>query len=156
MNMMNLRFSVAYMLIIGGLTNYYIMPNVMLNDVTNIRNSLGKFYLAGVMAFIMAILEVLMFDIHNKTITVSYYIPLFACTSAPIRLEIQLVDSAVKCLSALTSVTAMKITNCEYVANMIELSDQAMGMIQSSLKISIYQCKYLILILDQVQDLSKY
>lgn len=79
MNMMNLRFSVAYMLIIGGLTQYYVMPNVMLNDVANIRNSLGKFYLAGVMAFIMAILEVIMFDIHNKTITISYYIPLFAC-----------------------------------------------------------------------------
>jgi hypothetical protein len=67
------------------------------------------------------------------TLSSTNYIPLFACTSAPIRLEIQLVDSAVKCLSALTSVTAMKITNCEYVANMIELSDNAMGMIQSSL-----------------------
>jgi hypothetical protein len=67
------------------------------------------------------------------TLSSTNYIPLFACTSAPIRLEIQLVDSAVKCVHALTSVTAMKITNCEYVANMIELSDQAMGMIQSSL-----------------------
>ena len=67
------------------------------------------------------------------TLSSTNYIPLFACTSAPLRLEIQLVDSAVKCCHALTAVTAMKITNCEYVANMIELSDQAMGMIQSSL-----------------------
>ena len=67
------------------------------------------------------------------TLSSTNYIPLFACTSAPLRLEIQLVDSAVKCLHALTAVTALKITNCEYVANMIELSDQAMGMIQSSL-----------------------
>lgn len=67
------------------------------------------------------------------TLSSTNYIPLFACTSAPIRLEIQLVDSAVKCVHALSSVTGMKITNCEYVANMIELSDQAMGMIQSSL-----------------------
>ena len=67
------------------------------------------------------------------TLSSTNYIPLFACTSAPIRLEIQLVDSAVKCIHSLTAVTAMKITNCEYVANMIELSDQAMGMIQSSL-----------------------
>ena len=67
------------------------------------------------------------------TLSSNCYVPLFACTSAPIRLEIQLVDSAVKCCHALTAVTGMKITNCEYVANMIELSDQAMGMIQSSL-----------------------
>lgn len=67
------------------------------------------------------------------TLSSTNYIPLFACTSAPIRLEIQLVDSAVKCVHALSAVSALKITNCEYVANMIELSDQAMGMIQSSL-----------------------
>lgn len=67
------------------------------------------------------------------TLSSTNYIPLFACTSAPIRLEIQLVDSAVKCCHALTAVTALKINNCEYIANMIELSDQAMGMIQSSL-----------------------
>jgi hypothetical protein len=67
------------------------------------------------------------------TLSATNYIPLFACTSAPIRLEIQLVDSAVKCIHSLTAVTALKITNCEYIANMIELSDQAMGMIQSSL-----------------------
>jgi hypothetical protein len=67
------------------------------------------------------------------TLSSTNYIPLFACTSAPIRLEIHLVDSAVKCLHTLTAVSAMKITNCEYVANMIELSDEAMSMIQSSL-----------------------
>ena len=67
------------------------------------------------------------------TLSSNNYLPLFACTSAPLRLEIQLVDSSVKCINSLTAVTAMKITNCEYIANMIELSDQAMGMIESSL-----------------------
>jgi hypothetical protein len=64
----------------------------------------------------------------------SQYIPLFACTSAPLRMEIQLVDSAVKCIASLTNITALKITNCEYVANFIELSDQAMSIVQSSLQ----------------------
>jgi hypothetical protein len=44
-----------------------------------------------------------------------------------------LVGSGVQCLGAVASVSTLKITNCEYVANMIELSDSAMGMIQSSL-----------------------
>jgi hypothetical protein len=66
------------------------------------------------------------------------YIPLFACTSAPLRLEITLVDSLNKALAS-TAVIGNPtggvglITNCEYVAQMIELSDGAMGMIQSSL-----------------------
>jgi hypothetical protein len=31
------------------------------------------------MAFIMGILEVLMFDMHNKTVSINYYAPLFLC-----------------------------------------------------------------------------
>ena len=61
------------------------------------------------------------------------YLPLFACTSAPIRMEIQLVDSAIKGLASITSVSALKLSNCEYIANYIELSDQAMGMVYASL-----------------------
>jgi hypothetical protein len=61
------------------------------------------------------------------------YIPLFACTSAPIRLELQLIDSAIKGVATVGAITAMTVSNVEYVATMIELSDQAMGLIQSSL-----------------------
>ena len=75
--MMTLKFSVTYMIITGFLTHYYIMSNVMTNDVANITNNISKLYLSCVMACIMGILEVLMFDIHNKTISIKYYIPLF-------------------------------------------------------------------------------
>ena len=68
------------------------------------------------------------------TLSVNNYIPLFAATSAPLRLEIQLVDSAVKCCASLTAITALKITNCEYIGNFIELSDQAMSIVQHSLQ----------------------
>jgi len=66
------------------------------------------------------------------------YFPLFAATSAPIRLELQLAPNALSCINSVSALVAgtggiMKITNCEFVANMIELSDQAMSMIQSSL-----------------------
>jgi hypothetical protein len=53
------------------------MSNVMTNDIANITNNLSKIYLACIMAFIMGILEVLMFNLHNKTASLNYYIPLF-------------------------------------------------------------------------------
>ena len=73
----NLRYSVVYMIVTGFLTHYFIMSNIMTNDVENITNNLSKTYLSCIMAFIMGILEVLMFDIHNKTVSWRYYIPLF-------------------------------------------------------------------------------
>jgi len=74
---MTLKFSVAYMIITGFLTHYYVMSNVMTNDLANITNNISKVYLSCVMSSIMGILEVLMFDIHNKTISYKYYLPLF-------------------------------------------------------------------------------
>jgi hypothetical protein len=76
---MSLNYSVSYMMITGFLTHYFIMSNVMTNDVANITNNLSKIYLSLVMAFIMGILEVLMFDMHNQTISLKYYIPIFLC-----------------------------------------------------------------------------
>ena len=62
------------------------------------------------------------------------YLPLFAMTSAPLRMEIQLVDSGFKALNASAAITSIGITNCEYIANFIELSDSAMSMVYSSLQ----------------------
>ena len=62
------------------------------------------------------------------------YLPLFAMTSAPLRMEIQLVDSGYKALNAGSAVASIGITNCEYIANFIELSDSAMSMVYSSLQ----------------------
>ena len=59
------------------------------------------------------------------------YFPLFACTSAPLRVEIQLSPN---CQSAMNIHTAstFQISNCEYIAQMIELSDSAMNIIRES------------------------
>jgi len=62
------------------------------------------------------------------------YFPVFACTSAPIRMEIQLASTAVNALNASQTINSIVLTNVEYVANFIELSDNAMGMIYSSLQ----------------------
>ena len=79
---MSLSYSVGYMIVTGFLTNYFIMSNVMTNDFTNITNSLSKIYISLVMAFIMGILEVIMQDMHHKTVSLSYYVPLFLCFGA--------------------------------------------------------------------------
>lgn len=65
----------------------------------------------------------------------SQYIPLFAMTSAPLRVEIQLVSNVLGGMGALAGGTTNNFTvsNCEYVMNAIELSDSAMSTIYASL-----------------------
>jgi len=67
------------------------------------------------------------------TLCSSNYIPLFACSSAPLRVEIQLVDNALRAVNA-TGATSFSLSNVEYIADFIELGDGAMSMIQSSLQ----------------------
>lgn len=67
------------------------------------------------------------------------YFPLFACTSAPLRMEITLVDNILKALNTVTALTISNngsslITNVEYIGNFIELSDSAMSTVASSLQ----------------------
>ena len=62
------------------------------------------------------------------TLCADKYFPLFACTSAPLRVEIQLVSSGNAALCS-SGACAFTLTNVEYVANMIELSDSAMSTI---------------------------
>ena len=64
------------------------------------------------------------------------YIPLFEMTSAPLRVEIQLVDSLLKAVNYLTAnggVPTATFSNVEYVGNFIELGDPAVAMIKDSL-----------------------
>ena len=59
------------------------------------------------------------------------YFPLFACTSAPLRVEIQLVPNAQSGLCIADACT-LQLSNVEYIAQMIELSDNAMNIIRES------------------------
>jgi hypothetical protein len=60
------------------------------------------------------------------------YFPLFACTSAPIRLEIQLVANSYNAYYDATGSTPY-LNNVEYVANFLKLSDSAMSIINGSI-----------------------
>ena len=48
----------------------------MTNSATNITFSVGKFYMSVIMATLMGLLEVIMFDFHMRTISVAYYLSL--------------------------------------------------------------------------------
>ena len=65
------------MMFFSFIIQYYIMSVIMTNDVTNIRNSLGKLYISTIMAFLMGIVEVMMHDFYSGVLSLQYYIPLF-------------------------------------------------------------------------------
>ena len=48
----------------------------MTNKLLNIRSSIGKFYLSGIMALLMGILEVVMYDFHMNSFSLVYYLSL--------------------------------------------------------------------------------
>lgn len=60
------------------------------------------------------------------------YLPLFAMTTAPLRLELQLVSSALIPFVSLQSMASFSLSNVEIIGSFIELSDQALGVIQQS------------------------
>jgi hypothetical protein len=61
------------------------------------------------------------------------YIPLFAMTSAPITLQLTLVDSLLKFCAATSGAGTITISNIQFVAQFIELSDSTMGELISKL-----------------------
>jgi len=72
-----MRYSITIMVVGSFLIQYYIMSFLMTNDKKNIKNSLGKFYISGIMGLLMGILEVIMNDLSMMKISFKYYIPLF-------------------------------------------------------------------------------
>lgn len=61
------------------------------------------------------------------------YFPLFACTSSPIRLEIQLVSASINAIGSYSPLLDFELNNVEYIANFMDLSNEAMSVINGSL-----------------------
>ena len=74
---MTLLQSVLFMMLLSFFIQYYVMSVIMTNDATNIRNSLGKAYMSGIMALLMGLVEVAMNDYYMNMISSKYYIVLF-------------------------------------------------------------------------------
>jgi len=93
--MLKMKYSITIMVIGSFLIQYYAMSFLMVDDVKNIKNSLGKFYISGIMGLLMGILEVGMNDFSMMKISLKYYIPLFlilGCFIVAYRMQFNIFD----------------------------------------------------------------
>jgi len=74
---MELNYSLYTMIIGSFIIQFIVMSCIMTNSYKNITFSVGKFYMSVIMALLMGLLEVLMFDIHMRIISLYYYLILF-------------------------------------------------------------------------------
>jgi hypothetical protein len=73
---MNLIYSVWFMMISSFIIQFIIMSIIMTNSHINITFSIGKTYISVIMALLMGILEVIMYDIHMLTFSLTFYVSL--------------------------------------------------------------------------------
>jgi len=74
---MELKYSLYTMIIWSFIIQFIVMSCIMTNSYKNITFSVGKFYISVIMALLMGLLEVFMFDIHMRIISFYYYLILF-------------------------------------------------------------------------------
>jgi len=73
---MELTYSLWFMMLCSFIIQLLIMSTIMSNSITNITFSMGKFYISVIMAVLMGIVEVLMFDMHMNEISYMHYFSL--------------------------------------------------------------------------------
>jgi hypothetical protein len=73
---MELTNSLWFMMIGSFIIQFSVMSLIMTNAKNNITFSVGKFYISVIMALLMGLLEVVMIDLHMRTISFQYYLAL--------------------------------------------------------------------------------
>ena len=73
---MNIRSSLFSMLFGSFLIQFFIMSALMTNKLLNIRSTIGKFYISCIMALLMGLLEVGMYDFYMNSLSIIYYFAL--------------------------------------------------------------------------------
>ena len=73
---MYLQKSLFFMLFGSFIIQFFIMSALMTNKLLNIRSSIGKFYISCIMALLMGILEVSMYDFYMNSFSIIYYFAL--------------------------------------------------------------------------------
>lgn len=127
--------------VLNGLNNSYLYNNITREVTTGlVGKRMVPFGTAAVNSFDAAIVAA------TRTYAISLmslvgslgsqYIPLFEMTSVPLTISIQLVSSALKFLTnaqVLAAGNAFTISNVEFIGSFIELSDDSVAIIRSSL-----------------------
>ena len=74
---MDLWVSFWFMMVGSFVIQMSVMSLIMTNSYLDITFSVGKFYMATIMTLLMGALEVLMYDIHMRTLSLAYYLAIF-------------------------------------------------------------------------------
>ena len=107
---MKLLYNVLFMIACSFLLQYYLMSYIMVNNASNITNSVGKIYISTIMGISMGMIEVGMNNLMIKQITWIYYIVL----------SIMLV------ISIIAYKIQLGINDDEYIKEMIEHHSMAL------------------------------
>jgi hypothetical protein len=71
---MELTYSLYFMMIGSFIIQIVVMSSIMTDSYKNITFSIGKFYMSVIMAILMGLLEVLMYDVHMRVLSLNYYL----------------------------------------------------------------------------------
>ena len=68
--------NVVMMVICSFLIQYFIMPPIMVNRISELTFTLGNAYLSLFMGLLMGVVEVIMYDMRYNVTSVKYYVSL--------------------------------------------------------------------------------
>jgi hypothetical protein len=71
---MRILHTLLIMFVGSFIVQYLLMSVVMTNNISNIRNSIGKAYLATIMGLFMVLIETGMHDNHYSIFSTKYYV----------------------------------------------------------------------------------
>ena len=70
---MRILMTMAIMFIGSFIIQYLLMSSIMVNNISDVTNSLGKFYMSIIMGLYMVVVEVMMHDHHYDVFSTKYY-----------------------------------------------------------------------------------
>ena len=71
---MRILMTMVVMFIGSFIVQYLLMSSIMVNNIGDITNSLGKIYMSIIMGLYMVVIEVLMHDHQYEVVSTKYYI----------------------------------------------------------------------------------
>ena len=75
---MRITHTMIAMFIGSFIIQYFLMPPIMVNSLSDITNNIGKAYMATIMALFMILLEVMMHDHQYSVFSLHFYVGIVA------------------------------------------------------------------------------
>ena len=75
---MRITHTMIAMFVGSFIIQYFLMPPIMVNSLSDITNNIGKAYMATIMALFMILLEVMMHDHQYSVFSLHFYVGIVA------------------------------------------------------------------------------